>query len=174
MRTFSTSCRTFWASSTFPSAPSCSALASSFPISSFSSWTFSAYNVTPNNKLYGIMLSPEHTVKAHWMFHKKWKTWFIQVKIVHRILEAFFLTFAATSALISSWVSARRFLASSVLRSQSAMNDSRWSTACKREEKDSDIWPYRAGFLGGYFLQSTTTYYLKWLAQDCGHFVAVT
>lgn len=41
----------------------------------------------------------------------------------------YFLTFAATSALISSWVSASRFFASSVLRSQSAMNDSRWSTA---------------------------------------------
>lgn len=37
IRTFSTSCRTFWASSTLPSAPSCSAFASSFPISSFSS-----------------------------------------------------------------------------------------------------------------------------------------
>jgi len=37
VRTFSTSCRTFWASSTLPSAPSCSALARSFPISSFSS-----------------------------------------------------------------------------------------------------------------------------------------
>lgn len=37
VRTFSTSCSTFWASSTLPSAPSCSALAKSFPISSFSS-----------------------------------------------------------------------------------------------------------------------------------------
>lgn len=39
-------------------------------------------------------------------------------------------TFADTSALISSCVSARRFLASSVLLSHSAMKDSRWSMAC--------------------------------------------
>lgn len=41
-RAFSTSSITFWDSSTFPSAPSCSTLASSFPISSFNSWTLSA------------------------------------------------------------------------------------------------------------------------------------
>lgn len=39
------------------------------------------------------------------------------------------LTLAATSALISSWVSASLFLATSVRRSQSAMNDCRWSIA---------------------------------------------
>lgn len=50
VRTFSTSCRTFWASSTFPSAPSCSAFASSFPISSFNSWTFSACQPNTKNK----------------------------------------------------------------------------------------------------------------------------
>lgn len=49
--------------------------------------------------------------------------------------KAWSLTFAATSALISSWVSARRFLASSVLRSHSAMNDSRWSTAFRRKKQ---------------------------------------
>lgn len=38
-------------------------------------------------------------------------------------------TLAATSALISSWVSTSRFLASSVLRSQSAMKDCRCSVA---------------------------------------------
>lgn len=41
-RAFSTSSITFWDSSTFPSAPSCSTLANSFPISSFNSWTLSA------------------------------------------------------------------------------------------------------------------------------------
>lgn len=50
------------------------------------------------------------------------------------VWNTFPLTFAATSALISSWVSARRFLASSVLRSQSAMKDSRWSTAYGSKE----------------------------------------
>lgn len=50
------------------------------------------------------------------------------------VRNIFPLTFAATSALISSWVSARRFLASSVLRSQSAMKDSRWSTAYGSKE----------------------------------------
>lgn len=50
------------------------------------------------------------------------------------VWNIFPLTFAATSALISSWVSARRFLASSVLRSQSAMKDSRWSTAYGSKE----------------------------------------
>lgn len=39
------------------------------------------------------------------------------------------LTLAATSALISSWVSASLFLATSVRRSQSAINDCRWSIA---------------------------------------------
>lgn len=50
------------------------------------------------------------------------------------VWNIFPLTFAATSALISSWVSAKRFLASSVLRSQSAMKDSRWSTAYGSKE----------------------------------------
>lgn len=45
----------------------------------------------------------------------------------HRRSSGF--TLAATSALISSCVSARRFLASSVLRSQSAMKDCRCSAA---------------------------------------------
>lgn len=41
-RVFSTFSSNCWASSTFPSPPSCSALASSLPISSFNSWTRSA------------------------------------------------------------------------------------------------------------------------------------
>ncbi len=48
-------------------------------------------------------------------------------------------TFAATSALISSCVSARRFLANSVLRSQSAINDSRWSTACTTQIQHQNL-----------------------------------
>lgn len=52
--------------------------------------------------------------------------------------EARALTFAATSALISSWVSARRFLASSVRLSHSAMNDSRWSTALGGGTREPD------------------------------------
>ncbi|TNN83582.1 hypothetical protein EYF80_006100 [Liparis tanakae] len=49
-RVFSTISSTSWASSTFPSPPSCSARASSFPISSFSSWTLSfAANASSDN-----------------------------------------------------------------------------------------------------------------------------
>lgn len=64
--------------------------------------------------------------------------WFIltcKQRLQNERKKAWSLTFAATSALISSWVSARRFLASSVLRSHSAMKDSRWSTAFRRKKQ---------------------------------------
>lgn len=50
----------------------------------------------------------------------------------HGIVISEFVTFAATSALISSCVSASRFLANSVRRSQSAMKDWRCSAACEK------------------------------------------
>lgn len=68
--------------------------------------------------------------------------WFIltcKQRLQNERKKAWSLTFAATSALISSWVSARRFLASSVLRSHSAMNDSRWSTAFRRKKPKNRV-----------------------------------
>lgn len=57
------------------------------------------------------------------------------------IIISEFVTFAATSALISSCVSASRFLASSVRRSQSAMKDWRCSAACERtHETNQSLW----------------------------------
>lgn len=62
-----------------------------------------------------------------WQKHDLW-IYFIFSKNRHKT-KYILSTFAATSALISSWVSASLFLASSVLRSQSAMNDWRCSAA---------------------------------------------